>query len=58
MAVPYEAESLREEILRMEQQIELFEAKKSELRDQIAQYRVWIAEHETEERNARQAKTA
>lgn len=44
--IPYDKDALAAEIPRMEESIQLFEKKTAELREQIAQYRVWIKELE------------
>lgn len=46
--IPYNKESLAAEIPQMEESIKLFEGKIAEMREQIVQYRIWIAELEKE----------
>lgn len=51
MSAPYDKAALEAEIPRLETQLQMFEDKAQELREQIAQYRVWIKEHEKEEQH-------
>lgn len=44
--IPYDKDHLAAEIPQMEETIRLFEAKITEMREQIVQYRIWIAELE------------
>lgn len=44
--IPYDKESLENEIPRMEETIRLFQGKIDETREQITQHRIWIAELE------------
>jgi len=42
----YDLESLKAEVIRMEEHAAMFEDKVKEIREKIIQYRIWIAEQE------------